>query len=93
MKKNREFPFSRARKIKASELRTFRKAYASTFGKEPLKRGRPPKGAAKYRDIHIKLHPEALRWARARAKQCGIGYQTVINEVLLSRATLLRERK
>ena len=83
MKKIKEFPFDRARKAAPAEVRMFRKAYENTFGEKPPKRGRPPKGSAKYRDIHIKLHPKALDWARAQAKQRGIGYQTVINEALL----------
>ena len=86
MKKIETFPFERARKIKPSELRTFRKAYENTFGEKSPRRGRPPKGADKYRDVHIKLHPKALEWARARAKALGIGYQSVINEALLRQA-------
>ena len=86
MKKTEEFPFSRARRIKPSELRLFRKAYTNTFGEPPPRRGRPPKGPEKYRDVHIKLHPKALKWARAKAKREGIGYQTVINETLLAHA-------
>ena len=86
MKRIKEFPFDRARRATAGEVRMFRKAYENTFGEKPPKRGRPPKGPAKYRDIHIKLHPKALEWARAKAKQRGIGYQTVINEVLLRQA-------
>ena len=46
-------------------------------------RGRPAKAPhLKYLDIHLKLHPKALRWARAEAKRRGIGYQTLINEAL-----------
>lgn len=86
MNRIKEFPFDRARKVKPSERREFRKAYENTFGEKPPRRGRPPKGPEKYRDIHIKLHPKALQWARANAKRRGIGYQTVINEVLLQHA-------
>jgi predicted DNA binding CopG/RHH family protein len=46
--------------------------------------GRPPKKAnEKYQAVHIRLHPQALAWAKAEAKKRGIGYQTVINETLL----------
>lgn len=86
MKGTRAFPFDRARRVTAAERRVFRKAYQNTFGEKPPRRGRPPKGADKYRDVHIKLHPKALEWARARAKQSGIGYQTVINDLLLREA-------
>lgn len=64
----------------------FRKAYENTFGEKPPRRGRPSKGPEKYRDIHIKLHPKALHWARAEARRLGIGYQTVINKTLLHHA-------
>lgn len=65
----------------------FRQAYIHTFRKEPPVMGRPPKDAdEKYRDVHIRLHPQALAWAKQEAKRLGIGYQTVINEALLHRA-------
>lgn len=86
MKKTDRFPFERARKITRSELKTFGAAYRNTFGEEPPRRGRPRKGPDKYRDVHIKLHPKALAWARAQAKREGIGYQTLINQVLLRQA-------
>jgi hypothetical protein len=87
MNKIVEFPFDRARKISVSERRFYRKAYENTFGEKPPRRGRPPKGSAeRYRDIHIKIHPRALAWTRACAKKQGIGYQTVINEILLQHA-------
>jgi hypothetical protein len=82
-----EFDFSKARRITPAEIRMFRQAFKNTFGYYPPARGRPPKKSHhKYRDIHIKIHPVALRWAKSKAKQLGIGYQTVINEVLLSEA-------
>lgn len=80
------FPFERARRVTRAETRTFRKAYENTFGRKPPRRGRPPKGDAKYRAVHIRLHPEALTWARGQARRRGIGYQTLINETLLSLA-------
>jgi len=65
----------------------FRKAYENTFGEKTPRRGRPRKlDHHKYRDIHIKLHPRALQWAQAEAKRRGVGYQTVINELLLRHA-------
>ena len=86
MKREDKFPFERARKAKPAEITAFRKAYENTFGETPPRRGRPPKGANRYRDVHIKLHPKALQWARDTAKSRAIGYQTLINEVLLSHA-------
>ena len=35
--------------------------------------------------ISIRLHPKVLAWAQEEAQKRGIGYQTVINEVLLER--------
>ena len=65
----------------------FRQAYINTFGKKPPVMGRPPKSVGqKYRDVHIRLHPRALAWAKLEAKRRSIGYQTVINEALLHRA-------
>ena len=87
MSKTDEFPFDRARKGTPAERRMFRKAYENTFGVKPPRRGRPPKGAAKYKIVHIRLHPKALTWARAQADKLGIGYQTVINESLLKLAS------
>jgi len=86
MKKAKEFDFTKARRITAEERRAYRQAYENTFGRKMPARGRPPKGADKYQAINIRLHPKALRWAREQARRRGIGYQTVINETLLSRA-------
>lgn len=86
MVKSEEFPFERARRVTRAETRLFRKAYENSFGRKPPRRGRPPKGDQKYRAVHIRLHPEALRWARSRAQRRGIGYQTLINEALLALA-------
>ncbi len=86
MKKEKEFDFSKARRVKPQETKAFKNAIEKTFNvKRPL-RGRPPKGIDKYKDIHIRLHPKVLAWARARAKHRGIGYQTFINEILMHRA-------
>ena len=88
MNKTEEFPFDRARKARFSETRLFRKAYEATFQEKPPRRGRPRKPPAqKYRDIHIKVHPLALLWARNQARKRGVGYQTVINEVLLEKSS------
>jgi len=66
----------------------FRQALENTFRRPfPPRLGRPPKALHhKYRDIHLKLHPKALQWARVEAKKRGIGYQTLINEILLHHA-------
>jgi uncharacterized DUF497 family protein/predicted DNA binding CopG/RHH family protein len=75
------------RRVTPEEHARFQDAYVNTFGKEPPRRGRPRKSLShKYRDIHLKLHPKALGWAQSEAKRRGIGYQTLINEILLRHA-------
>lgn len=87
MGKEREFNFKNARRITPEERLMFREAFKNTFGHYPPKRGRPTKSPAdKYASVNIRLHPSALKWARAQAKRRGIGYQTVINETLLGHA-------
>jgi uncharacterized protein (DUF4415 family) len=50
------------------------------------KRGRPAKNEdEKYELISLRLHPKVLAWAKEEARKRGIGYQTVINEILLER--------
>jgi uncharacterized protein (DUF4415 family) len=86
MKKPRDFPFERARRVTAAEVAAAREAIAAKLGKPRASRGRPPKGAAKYAPVSIRLHPAVLLWAKREAKRRGVGYQTVINEVLLKAA-------
>jgi uncharacterized protein (DUF4415 family) len=83
MKKPREFPFERARRRTASEVEAARKAIERKLGKKRPRRGRPPKGIEKYQPVSIRLHPSVIAWAKREAKKRGLGYQTVINEVLL----------
>jgi uncharacterized protein (DUF4415 family) len=44
--------------------------------------GRPPKGDLKYKHVNIRIAPEVLSRVRAAAQKRGIGYQTLINEIL-----------
>lgn len=84
MNQESEFPFERARRVTPEESQVFRAAIADQFGVKLRKRGRPGKEEEeKYEPISIRLHPKILAWARAEAEKRGIGYQTVINEVLL----------
>jgi uncharacterized protein (DUF4415 family) len=88
MSKAREFPFEPARRVTAREVGSARKAIAAKLGKERPRRGRPPKGEAeKYRAVSIRLHPRVIArvidWAKKEARRRGVGYQTVINTVLL----------
>jgi uncharacterized protein (DUF4415 family) len=87
MKSTKEFSFSQARKVTEKETEKFRKAIAEKTGKNRIKRGRPAKDADdKFEPISIRLHPTALAWAKKEAKRRGVGYQTVINEILLELA-------
>jgi uncharacterized protein (DUF4415 family) len=85
MNQEPEFPFERARQVTPEESQEFRAAIAEQFGINLKKRGRPPKEEEeKYESISIRLHPKVLAWAKTEAEKRGIGYQTVINEVLLA---------
>jgi len=44
--------------------------------------GRPPLGAAARRLIAIRIDPHVLGAVRQEAKRRGLGYQSLINEVL-----------
>lgn len=83
MNQESEFPFERARRVTPEESQAFRAAIAEQFGINLKKRGRPTKEEEKYEPISIRLHPKVLAWAREEARKRGIGYQTVINEILL----------
>ena len=85
MNQESEFPFERARRVTSAESQEFRSAIVEQFGIDLKKRGRPIKEEEeKYTPISIRLHPKIIVWAKEEAKQRGIGYQTVINEMLLA---------
>ena len=85
MKKEREFNFKNARHFTDEERKIFKKAIEAKLG---IKLGRPPKKPElKYKAISIKLDPKILKWAKKEAKKRKIGYQTVINEELLKKAS------
>ncbi|MSO20057.1 MAG: AT hook motif protein [Acidobacteria bacterium] len=87
MKSSRDFPFERARRISAGEVRAARRAIEKETGKKRVVRGRPAKpDEEKFIPTSIRLHPEVLQWAKREAKKQGCGYQTLINEVLLTKA-------
>ena len=49
--------------------------------------GRPPKPAdQKYRPVFMKIAPATLLAVRAEAERRGMGYQTLINDVLANAA-------
>lgn len=51
--------------------------------------GRPPAGTAAKHLIAIRIDPDVLIRVRRRAKQAGVGYQTLINDVLARYANRL----
>jgi uncharacterized protein (DUF4415 family) len=78
------FDFSRARRVTPEEHVKYKKAVERKLGIKLGPRGRPAKRAdEKYRPVYMRLHPKALAWAKQEAKRQGIGYQSVINQVLL----------
>ncbi len=86
MKSLKEFPFNKARRVSKKEAESARKAIEKKTGKKRKKRGRPPKSSSeKYQAVSIRLHPRILNWAKKEAKKRGVGYQTVINEILLKK--------
>jgi uncharacterized protein (DUF4415 family) len=87
MKNSNEFPFEKARPITKRELAAARTAIEKQIGVARPPRGRPAKpGVDKYQPTSIRLHPKVIAWARREARRRGVGYQTIINEVLLEKA-------
>jgi uncharacterized protein (DUF4415 family) len=83
MSKARNFPFESARRITDREVKAARRAIEHKLGEKRRSRGRPPKGDDKYQPVSIRLHPKVIAMAKREAKERGVGYQTVINEILL----------
>ena len=71
--------FKRARRVTPGEHRIFHGAVQKFRS-----RGRPRKNFGKYQPVTIRLHPYVLEWAKAEGKKRGVGYQTLINQTLLS---------
>jgi uncharacterized protein (DUF4415 family) len=86
MKHSKDFPFEAARQVTPKEVRDAKKAIEKKLGVVRKDRGRPPKGQNKYKPVSIRLHPRVVQWAKKEAKKRGVGYQTIINEVLLKLA-------
>ena len=87
MKKLKNFPFEKSRRITSKEVASARKAIEAKTGQKRKSRGRPcSKKNNKYVPTSIRLHPIIVVWAKKEAKKKGVGYQTVINESLLKKA-------
>lgn len=85
---SKEFPFHKARRITAEEVKVFRKAIEQAEGrKRPKRIGRPlKKMTEKYIPVSIRLHPFVLAWLKKEAKKKSVPYQTIINQLLLKEA-------
>lgn len=87
MKNTKEFPFEKSRRITKKEVSVARKAIEKVTGKKRKIRGRPIKiEKDKYVPISIRLHPRVLKWAKKEAKERKIGYQSIINEILMKKS-------
>jgi uncharacterized protein (DUF4415 family) len=87
MKSSKNFPFENARRITSQEVAAAKKAIEEKTGKKRASRGRPAKSDdEKFVATSIRLHPKIIAWAKKEAKKQGVGYQTIINEVLLKKA-------
>ncbi len=87
MKNLKNFPFEKARRITSQEVTSARKAIEEKTGKKRPSRGRPAKSEEdKFVATSIRLHPKVIEWAKKEAKKQGVGYQTIINEILLTKA-------
>ena len=85
MKASKTFPFEKARHPTLQELNAAHKAIESKLGTKRPHRGRPPKlSRERYKAISIRLDPKVVAWAKKEAKKTGMGYQSIINKVLLN---------
>ena len=82
MKKLKTFPFDKARHLTRREQQQFKLAAEKKIGGKLPERGRPPKGLNKFIPIAIRLKPSTLSLLKKQAASMGIGYQTLINEIL-----------
>src|ERR1051325_10666148 len=73
-------------RVTRKEHDRFRRALSKPGHLLPSRMGRPPKGEHKYKTINMRIAPEVLTRIRLKAAKKGIGYQTLINQ-LLARAT------
>ena len=87
MKNIKEFPFEKSRRVTEKEVSAVAKAIEKVTGKKRQARGRPIKiEKDKYIPISIRLHPRVLKWAKKEAKERKIGYQSIINEILMKKS-------
>jgi uncharacterized protein (DUF4415 family) len=70
MRNRRRIDFSDVEEVSDAQLKTMRRV------------GRPPLGAGARRLIAIRIDPQVLEAVRREAKRRGLGYQSLINDLL-----------
>ena len=74
------------RRVLPADVEAARKALQKKYGVKIAPRvagpGRPPKGDLKYQHVNMRIAPDVLARVRFAANKRGIGYQTLINEIL-----------
>lgn len=83
-KKTKSLSTSGWRRPTPEERRMFELAATNTLKRLGRPHSPPEK---KYVAISIKLDPKIIKWAKKEAKKRNIGYQTVINQELLKKAS------
>ncbi len=78
MRRRRGIDFSDIPEASSAQLRAMRRV------------GRPPLGAEARRLIAIRIDPQVLEAVRREAKRRGLGYQSLINDVLAKHVGRLR---
>lgn len=72
----------RGRRVTPAEHEKYSKALDAQFGVDRPRIGRPPLGPLKAQDIHLRIPPGILERLRTKAEKLGIGYQTLIKQIL-----------
>jgi uncharacterized protein (DUF4415 family) len=78
MRRRRGIDFSDIPEASPAQLRVMRRV------------GRPPLGAAARRLIAIRIDPQVLDAVRREAKRRGVGYQSLINDLLAKHVERVR---
>jgi uncharacterized protein (DUF4415 family) len=69
-------------RVTQEEHDRFRRALSKPGHLLPSRMGRPPKGEQKYKSVNMRIAPDVLARLRLKAAKQGIGYQTLINQLL-----------
>jgi predicted DNA binding CopG/RHH family protein len=72
----------RGRRVTPAEHEKYSQALDEKYGIDRPRVGRPSLGALKARDIHLRIPPGILERLRTKAAKLGIGYQTLIKQIL-----------